>query len=207
MTVQEDKDAQRVQQRSAVDKVPDTRSSALQPAVWKSGQWIRPGLPTFGWSCIEVEAPTNTQFVCIACNQAQDGPSHLMQHRSYDGMVRVDPACSARMQRTAAAAHASLAALDIDRAAKRQRWLGRAWKRTADGQSILSAEGFYTSVSFTGRSWSFPVRPIKAGHREWKDSGFLSANEAKLAAFDAITKHLKKQARAPKAAIPNSDGS
>lgn len=207
MTEQEDKAARRVPRRSAADKVSDTRRNALHAAVRKRGQWPRLGLPAFGWTCVEVSAPTKPQFVCIACNQAHDGPSYLLQHRSYEGTVRVDLACSARMQKAETASHASLASFVVGRATKRRRWLARAWKRSAEGQSILSADGFYTSVSFTGRSWSFTVRPVNAGHTEWKDSGFHSANEAKLAAFDEITKHLKKRARASKAPIPNADGS
>lgn len=49
-------------------------------------------------------------------------------------------------------------------------------------------------VSFTGRTWGFTVRR-KTTDVEWDQSGFRSCDEAKLAAFDEITKRLKQQAR------------
>ena len=195
MSEQENKNARRVQRRTEAGKVHGTRAKALQVPVWRDGLWTRPGLPTFGWTCIAVEARTNTQWVCMVCNNAFDGPPHLLRHASYGATVRVDPTCSANMQRTEAAAHASPVSKVIDRAAKRGRWLGRAWKRNADGQSVLNTRDFHTIVSFTGRSWSFAVRPKKTEVIEWKRSGFRSCDEAKLGAFDEITKRLKRQAR------------
>lgn len=195
MSEQENKNARRVQRRTTGDKIYGTRAKALHVPVWRDGMWTRPGLPTFGWTCVAVEARTNAECVCMACNKAFDGPSHLLRHASYSGTARVDPTCSANMQRTAAAAHASPVSMVIDRAAKRGRWLGRAWKRNADGQSVLNTREVQTIVSFTGRTWGFTVRPKKTEDVEWKRSGFRSCDEAKLAAFDEITKRLKQFVR------------
>ena len=102
----------------------------------------------------------------------------------------------------------SPASFDVaDRAAKRLRWLDRAWKRTADGQSTLSTDGYFIAVSFTGRTWSFAVRPRKCENDPTKCTGFQSADEAKLAAFDEITKRLKKNSRAFMAGTRRADGS
>ena len=193
MTEQDTKNARLVQRRTIGGRVHRTQDRTLQAPVWRDGLWTRPGLPTFGWTCVAVEPAPKSQNVCMACNKAFDGPSHLLQHQSYSGRVRVDPTCSSNMQRSAAAAHASPASVITDRAAKRGRWLDRAWKRNAEGQSVLTSRQFQTIVSFTGRTWSFTVRP-KTTDVEWDQSGFRSCDEAKLAAFDEITKRLKEQA-------------
>lgn len=194
MAEQENKNARCVQRRTTGGKVHRTRGEALQAPVWRDGLWTRPGLPTFGWTCVAVEPITIAQCVCMACNKAFDGPSHLLRHQSYRGTVRVDPSCSANMQRSAGAAHASSVSVSIDRAAKRARWLGRAWKRNADGQSVLNTRDFHTIVSFTGRTWGFTVRQ-KMTDLEWDRAGFRSCDDAKLAAFDVITKRLVQQTR------------
>lgn len=186
MTEQRTKNAQRVQDR--------TRVNALQVPVRRGGLWAKPGLPTFGWTCVAVEPPAKSKGVCMACNKAFDGPSHLLRHQSYDGTVRVDATCSANMQRSAAAVKASSASVTMDRAAKRERWLSRAWKRNADGQSVLTTRHFHTMVSFTGETWGFSVRP-RTTDVAWDQSGFRSCEEAKLAAFDEITRRLMEQAR------------
>lgn len=193
MAEEEDKNARRARRRATGGKVHPTRSNALQAPVWRDGLWRRPGLPTFGWTCVAVEPPTSAQCVCMACNRAFDGPSHVLSHQSYDGTVRVDPICSANMQRTVAEVHAPSASVTIDRVAERARWLGRAWKRNADGESVLSTREFHTIVSFTGRTWGFTVRR-KMTELEWDRAGFRSCDEAKLAAFDEITKRKVQQA-------------
>lgn len=86
--------------------------------------------------------------------------------------------------------------LNEDRASKRSRWLARAWKRTADGQSSLYADGHRVVVAFSGRSWTYTVSPMKTENISWKQVGYGSSDAAKLAAFDEITKRLTKQARA-----------
>lgn len=78
--------------------------------------------------------------------------------------------------------------------------------RIADGQSTLSADGWFTAVSFTGTTWSFAV-PTKYGRASaQKREGFRSADEAKLAAFDEITMRQNQRALALKATTPNIDG-
>ncbi|CAJ0807419.1 hypothetical protein LMG19083_04560 [Ralstonia psammae] len=77
---------------------------------------------------------------------------------------------------------------------KRTRWLVRAWKRTADGRSTLYADGHRVIVEFTGRSWSYTVAPMRDETVSWRQAGFGSSDEAKLAAFDEITKRQRKRA-------------
>ena len=84
------------------------------------------------------------------------------------------------------------ALFEVDRSTKRTRWLARAWKRTADGRSMLYADGYRVVIVFSGRSWTYTVAQMGDENVSWRRAGFGSADEAKLAAFDEITKRLRK---------------
>lgn len=81
-----------------------------------------------------------------------------------------------------------------DRAAKRELWLARAWRRRADGASTLNAGDFRILVYFTGRSWGYNIDAVKGEPASWSKSGFVSLPDAKLATFDKITR-LQKTSR------------
>lgn len=169
---------------------------AQYPVIWRNGRWVRPSLPTHGWTRVAVEAPTSGQFLCPACNAVRHGTSHLLQHPFCKETVRVDEQCAKSMQRSVKEPKTPSVSMDEDRASKRMRWLARAWKRTAEGRSTLYADGYRVVVAFSGRSWTYTVSPIQTENTSWKRVGYGSSDEAKLAAFDEITKHLVKQARA-----------
>ena len=111
------------------------------------------------------------------------------------GSIRVDVQCAATMQ-IPAAEQKQTASFEKDRSAKRTRWLVRAWKRTADGRSTLYADGNRVVVAFSGRSWTYAVSPMEEEGVSWKGVGYGSSDEAKLAAFDEISKRLRKRERA-----------
>ncbi|MEW1781423.1 hypothetical protein AB0305_04385 [Arthrobacter sp. NPDC080086] len=110
------------------------------------------------------------------------------------GSIRVDVQCAATMQ-IPAAEQKKTASSEKDRSTKRTRWLARAWKRTADGRSTLYADGNRVVVAFSGRSWTYIVSPMEEEGVSWKGVGYGSSDEAKLAAFDEITKRLRKRER------------
>lgn len=78
-----------------------------------------------------------------------------------------------------------------DRAAKRELWLARAWRRRADGASTLYAGDFRILVYFTGRSWGYSIDAVKGEPASWSKTGFASLPDAKLATFDKITRVQK----------------
>ncbi|WP_413705547.1 hypothetical protein [Ralstonia sp. Ralssp110] len=96
------------------------------------------------------------------------------------GWVRSAPSVAKPLKQTAAPTP--------DRAAKRELWLTRAWRRRADGASTLYAGDFRILVSFTGRSWSYNIETVKGEPASWSKSGFASLPDAKMATFDKITR-------------------
>ena len=158
------------------------------PAL-RTNQMPQSGLPTLGWTCVAIKASVNLQFICMACNAVHNGPYHLMRHGSYRGIVRINPVCSTNMQRTSVVGQASR--WELGRAAQRTHWLSRAWKRTADGESILTSRDFCITVRLTRQSWGFSVRLKKTAHPALERDGFRSPDDAKLAAFDEITAHMR----------------
>lgn len=164
-------------------------------AIWKDGRWVRPGLPLHGWTLVAVEGRKGEQFLCAACNAVRRGVSHLLGHPNVKGSIRVDVQCATTMQLPVAVTKKQKASFEEDRSTKRARWLVRAWKRTADGRSTLYADGNRVVVSFSGRSWTYTVCPMQEEDVSWKGVGYSSSDEAKLGAFDEITKRLRKLER------------
>ncbi len=166
------------------------------PALWKNGRWVRPELPLHGWTRIAVEGRKSDQFLCAACNVVRRGVSYLLGHPTVKGSIRVDVQCAATMQLPVTEKKKPTASFEEDRSAKRARWLARAWKRTADGRSTLYADGYRVAVVFSGRSWTYTVGPMGDENVSWRRAGFGSSDEAKLAAFDEMSKRLRKRERA-----------
>lgn len=73
------------------------------------------------------------------------------------------------------------------RASKRNGWLARAWLKRADGCSYLSADGYVVRVGPSEMAWRFEVRPVRALELVRHGDGFAFSEDARLAAFDAIT--------------------
>ncbi|WP_247538248.1 DUF746 domain-containing protein [Ralstonia pseudosolanacearum] len=76
------------------------------------------------------------------------------------------------------------------RAAQRAKWIFRPWKRSANGDARLRADGFVTRVVGGADGWCFEVRAIGATEIRHADGGYASSEAARLAAFDAITAML-----------------
>ncbi|MCP1175654.1 hypothetical protein [Ralstonia chuxiongensis] len=165
------------------------------PAIWKNGRWVRQDLPSHGWTRIAVEGRKGEQFLCAACNAVRHGAYHLLGHPNVKEAIRVDVRCAATLQSPIVEQKKRTASFEEGRSMKRMRWFVRAWKRTADGRSTLYADGHRVIVEFTGRSWSYTVAPMQDEAVSWRQAGFGSSDEAKLAAFDEITKRLRKRAR------------
>ncbi len=74
-----------------------------------------------------------------------------------------------------------------NRASKRKAWLARAWLKRGDGCSYLSADGYVVRVGLSDTTWRFEIRPTRAVEFVRCGDGFAVSEDARLAAFDAIT--------------------
>ncbi|MHA6849881.1 hypothetical protein [Ralstonia pseudosolanacearum] len=89
------------------------------------------------------------------------------------------------------------ATLQRTRNVKRHLWTSRPWRKSVAGHSYLRADGYITRIEAGSAAWRFEVRAIGATEICRCGDGFRSVEAARLAAFDAITDLLLKQAGRP----------
>ncbi|MDO3617328.1 DUF746 domain-containing protein [Ralstonia pseudosolanacearum] len=78
------------------------------------------------------------------------------------------------------------------RAVKRVKWTFRPWKRSANGDAYLRADGYISRVQDCASSWRFEIQEIGAPEISQAGGGYPSSEAARLAAFDAITAMLDR---------------
>lgn len=76
------------------------------------------------------------------------------------------------------------------RAAKRARWLGRAWKISVKGNPTIKADGFRVTVYVRGQGYGATIAAVDGSGVQHARRNFPTLNQAKLAAFDHITQVL-----------------
>jgi len=76
------------------------------------------------------------------------------------------------------------------RASKRQRWISRAWKISAKGNLYIAADGFRITVYPRGGGWAATIATADNTNVQHSRRNYKTINEAKLAAFDHITRVL-----------------
>jgi hypothetical protein len=76
------------------------------------------------------------------------------------------------------------------RASKRKRWFSRAWKISTKGNPYISADGFRVTVYPRGSDWAATIATADNANVQHLRRNYKTINEAKLAAFDHITRVL-----------------
>ena len=74
------------------------------------------------------------------------------------------------------------------RASKRKRWTSRAWKTSSNGNPFINADGYRTTIYRRADGWAWTVADHLTVYHARRN--FKTRDEAKLAAFDHITKLL-----------------
>lgn len=77
---------------------------------------------------------------------------------------------------------------------KREQWTARYWRKNVAGEASLNADGYVTTVKAGTNAWCFEIRAIRTTEICQSGDGYRSSESARLAAFDAITDLLLKQA-------------
>jgi hypothetical protein len=80
------------------------------------------------------------------------------------------------------------------RASKRKRWISRAWKVSAKGNPYITDDGFRITVYLRGGGWATTVAAVDKSKVQHSRRNFKTISEAKLAAFDYITRLLVSHA-------------
>ena len=110
-----------------------------------------------------------------------------MAHPNYPVALGVGVVCARRMEEGYGAASRDRAMRN--RARRRSKWLGRKWKSSPSGKDSLTSDGFRVEVyERTPRWWVWCLTNLHTGKSVEVKGSYVTADAAKLGAFDAITK-------------------
>lgn len=155
----------------------------------KRGKWSAPGVPHKGWTCVDIEDLGEPLAECEMCESQTIRYVHHMEHPEYPDVLQVGCVCAGHMEGNLAASRAREASMK-GRAAKRKRWTTRAWKVSVKGNPHITADGYRITVYPRGSGWACTVAALDNSTVQHSRRQFKTINEAKLAAFDHITKIL-----------------
>jgi hypothetical protein len=117
-----------------------------------------------------------------------------MEHRNYNEVLAVGCICAGNMEGDVAAARTREVAMK-SRASKRKRWLTRAWRVSAKGNPWVSVDGYRVTVYPRGGGWATTVSSDDNSFVHHGRLNYPTQQQAKLAAFDHITRLEARNAK------------
>lgn len=151
------------------------------------GLWAIPGVPHKGWACTAVDdlGPNEDDHVtCQMCQSAIIRYVHTMAHEHYPEVLGVGCVCAGNMEQDLQAPVVREAKYR-SRAARRARWLDRAWRRSSKGNSWIKVDGYHIVLFPRMQRWSALIT-TPYGIKEQLRHLYPTENDAALAAFDAM---------------------
>ncbi|GMR20329.1 MAG: hypothetical protein BMS9Abin36_0924 [Gammaproteobacteria bacterium] len=161
----------------------------------RRGKWSQAGVPHKGWSCIDIEDLEEPSEVCEMCESQEIRYVHYMTHPEYPHVLGVGCICSGHMEGDLVSAKTRDAKMQ-SRAQKRKRWLTRAWKISAKGNDYIKADGYVVTVYPKGKNWGATIAAEVGSYVKHSRLQYRTPEQAKLAAFDVITKLLARKEHA-----------
>ena len=158
----------------------------------RRGKWSQKGVPHKGWTCVDIEDYGSLAGTCEMCESQEIRYAHHMEHPDYDEILAVGCVCAGHMEGDLASARYRDKKMR-SRIGKRKRWLTRKWKVSLKGNDWLEADGYRVVVYCKGRIWGATVSATDKSYVQHSRKRFTSSDQAKLAAFDLITKLLAKR--------------
>lgn len=168
-------------------------SNEEQLVAHKRGKWSAHGVPHKGWQCVDIEDLGEPQAECEMCESQTIRFVHHMEHPNYSGSLAVGCVCAGHMEGSVSAARDREATMR-SRSGKRSRWLSRVWKMSAKGNPTIKAGGFRVTVYERGHGYGATIATVDGSSVQHARRTFPTLNQAKLAAFDHITRLLAKSA-------------
>jgi len=151
------------------------------------GKWSDPGVPHKGWTCVDFEDLEDLSGICGMCESQEIRYVHYMQHPRLQGLIGAGCECAARMSEDYEGAQ-NRERFAKNRAKRRATWLTRNWKTSAKGNAYLKADGFLIVIFEKGAQWSAVIEDKVSEKKRFSQRSFKTEDEAKLAAFDGMTK-------------------
>ena len=151
------------------------------------GKWSDPGVPHKGWTCVDFEDLEELSGVCGMCETQEIRYVHYMEHPRFDGLIGAWCDCAARMSEDYEGAK-NRERVAKNRAKRRAGWLDRNWRISGNGNPYLRADGFVIVVFKKGAQWGAVIEDKATGNKRFSQRPFKTEDEAKLAAFDGMTK-------------------
>jgi len=166
-------------------------SNEEQLVAHRRGKWSVPGVPHKGWQCVDIEDLGEPQIECEMCESQTIRFVHHMEHPDYSGSLAVGCICAGHMEGSVAAARDREVTMK-SRSGKRTRWLNRVWKISAKGNPTIKADGFRVTVYKRGQGYGATIATVDGLSVQHARRTFPTLSQAKLAAFDHITRLLAK---------------
>jgi len=161
----------------------------------RRGKWSAPGIPHNGWVCIDIEDLGEPQVECEMCESQTIRYVHHMEHPHYSKVLAVGCVCAGHMEGNLAAAQNRDASMQ-SRASKRKRWTSRKWKISMNDNPTIKADGFRVTVYQRGGGWAATLSPLVGSGVLHSRQNYRTIDQAKLAAFDHITRLLSAKLNA-----------
>jgi hypothetical protein len=158
-----------------------------------TGKWTQPGVPHCGWHCVDIEELEEQDHLCEMCEARYVRFVHMMEHPKYPDTLRVGCICAGHMEEDLVGARNREVGFKSERS-RRARWLSRRWRISAAGNEFLNTnDGFNVVVYPRGATWGARVEHRASGYQRTSKRPYKTSDEAKLAAFDAVTsmKHIE----------------
>ncbi len=151
------------------------------------GKWSSPGVPHKGWHCVDIEDLGEPSLTCEMCESQSVRYVHHMEHPTYSGTLQTGCVCAGHMEGNLQASRMREASMK-SRSAKRKRWVSRAWKISSKGNPHIKSDGYRVTIYPRGNGWACTVAKDDNSLVQHSRRNFIGMDEAKLAAFDHITR-------------------
>lgn len=159
------------------------------------GKWSGKGVPHRGWRCVEIEDLGAPKATCGMCEAQRIRFVHYMEHDDYPGTLPCGCVCAGHMEQDLARAEARDHSMR-GRASKRTRWVARRWKVSQRGNEWIEADGYRVTIFRRGGGWAAALNAVAGTYQAFSRRFYATEDEAKLAAFDAISRLLLAQSGA-----------
>lgn len=161
--------------------------SESQAVSRRWGKWGQPGVPHRGWSFVDMDDlgpdPDGWQK-CEMCEAMHIRYVHTMTHPDYPGELGCGCVCAGNMEQDLQAARRREASMKNSLRRRQAFVRSRHWRISQNGNPWMRRDGW--SVTIFRRGNGFKAVLSSADKKIFLPQVFATADEAKLAAYDAM---------------------